>query len=87
MIGALDVTYHIPMGEQSQAVERGGGSALVASAFGGTGSAGGVNAGAGVILQLAKTTAFRVDFTYRRFFGQGGSVGLSSLTFGIGIGY
>ncbi|HZH41277.1 MAG TPA: hypothetical protein VFD85_09715 [Gemmatimonadales bacterium] len=83
----LAIEYRAPLGPNASASIRAGGSALLVSGGGISGSAGGINAGTGVILGLSEKTAFRFDFTYRVIFSGGQSASLSSLTFGIVIGH
>lgn len=87
LLSDLALEYRAPLGDAATASIRVGGSALVASAGGISASAGGINAGTGVILRLGENTGFRIDYTWRLFFGSGGSASLSSLTFGIHIGH
>jgi hypothetical protein len=87
LMSDLDVEYRAPLGALAGISVRAGGSALVASADGSSGAAGGFNAGLGMILRVGAKTSFRADYTYRQYFGGGGSLGLSSLTFGLAIGY
>lgn len=87
LLSDVGVEYRARLGESATASVRAGGSFLLVASSGASGSAGGFNAGSGVILRLGARTAFRVDYTYRLFLSGGASASLSSVTFGVLIGH
>lgn len=79
----LDAVYLPPETSQPQVALRAGVTSFLMS-----GMAIGLNAGAGVMVHLSRTTSFRMDYTYRRFLSEeSGGLQLSALTLGFGFDY
>ncbi|HEY6809475.1 MAG TPA: hypothetical protein VI160_11895 [Gemmatimonadales bacterium] len=82
----LDADLRTRLGDRSAFCVRLGGSSLIGFSGGGSGSGFGFNGGVGFVSRVGSSVALRVDFTYRELFSNGTSLGMSSLTFGLGIG-
>ena len=79
----LDITMSAPVGPNAWVLPRIGVSALVGIGEGGGGGLFGLNGGIGLLGRLSERTGVRLDLTYMRYFGDGDSLGLTALTFGL----
>lgn len=86
VISDLDVAIHRPLGPRIAVSARLGGTALFGSGGGTSGAALGIGAGAGLIFSVGSTMLLRLDFTHRWLMSGGTTVGISSITLGIGVG-
>ena len=79
----LDVTYGVPLGANAGLYPRFGVSGLAGAGEGGGGGVGGVNFGGGIMARPTNGLGIRFDYTYRRFYSDGESQPLSSISVGL----
>jgi hypothetical protein len=86
VVADLDAAIHRPLSPSVGVAIRLGGTAGFGAGEGASGAALGINAGGGLIFSFGPRLLFRLDYTHRWFMVEGSTQGLSSITFGIGIG-